>query len=69
MKVNPSVMFRKPHTDEEFDKNILQTFRELEAGSICVTDEIIQQVGYCLRRCHKSKTIEGKKNVTHEMLE
>ena len=72
VKVNPSVMFRKPHTDEEFDQNILKRFRESEAGSICATDEIIQQVGYrhyCLRRCHKSKMIEVKKNVMQEMRE
>ena len=70
VNVNPSGMFRKLHTDEEFDKNILQTFRESEAGSICATDELIQQVGYrhyCLRRCHKSNMIEVKKNVMQEM--
>ena len=51
-------------------QNILQTFRESEAGSICATDELIQQVGYrhyCLRRCHKSNMIEVKKNVMQEM--
>ena len=62
----------KPHHDEDFATNILQRFRRSEAGQLCMTDELIQQVGfrhYCLRRCYQSKIGEVRKNVMQEMRE
>ena len=70
--VRPCVMFLKLHDDEDFNRNILRRFRETEAGGICRTDPVIQQVGYrhyCLRRCHTSKMDEVRKNVMQEMRE
>ena len=62
----------KPHHDEDFAKNILHRFRQTEAGKLCMTDALIQHVGYrhyCLRRCNESNTDEVCKNVMQEMRE
>ena len=71
--LDPAVMFlAKPHHDEDFATNILQRFRRTEAGQLCLTDDLIQQVGfrhYCLRRCYKSKIGEVQENVMQEMRE
>ena len=60
------------HKDPEFVTNILNKFRTSEAGHMCMTNTLIQQVGYrhyCLRRCHTSKPDELRTNVVQEMRE
>ena len=70
--MNPVAMLHEPHTDQDFDTNILNRFRNSAAGRICRTNRIIQQVGYrhyCLRKSQTSKQVAVRKSVMQEMRE
>ena len=57
-RVNPVAMLREPHTDQDFENNILRRFRNGEPGDICRTNRIIQHVvyhHYCLWKSQTSK--------------
>ena len=65
-------MLREPHTDQDFENNILRRFRNDEPGDICRTNRIIQHVGYrhyCLRKSQTSKVVAVRKSVMQEMRE
>ena len=65
-------MLREPHTDKDFENNILRRFRNGEPSDICRTDHIIQHVGYrhyCLRKSQTSKPVAVRKSVMQEMRE
>lgn len=60
------------HDDKEFVDEILNCFRDNEAGNLCRKDKLIQQVGYrhfCLRRSESSMRDEVRRNVMSEMRE
>ena len=64
------VMLRQPHDDLEFATNILIKFRDTHAGKLCVTDRIIQYVGYrhyYLRHSNVSNMDEVRQSVMQEM--
>ena len=72
VRVNPVAMLREPHTDKDFESDILRRFRNGEPGDICRTNRIIQHVGYrhyCLRRSQTSKPVAVQKSVMQEMRE
>ena len=72
VRVNPVAMLREPHTDKDFENNILRRFRNGEPGDICRTNRIIQHVGYrhyCLRKSQTSKPVAVRKSVMQEMRE
>ena len=65
-------MLREPHTDKDFENNILRRFRNGEPGDIFRTNRIIQHVGYrhyCLRKSQTSKPVAVRKSVMQEMRE
>ena len=67
--VNPAVMLRDPQEDAEFVRNVLEKFRDTEAGRLCVSDNVIRRMGYrryCLRPCHESKDDDAKKSPKHD---
>ena len=69
MAVNPAVMLRDPQEDAEFVKNVLEKFRDTEAGRLCVSDNVIRHMGYrryCLRPSHGSKVDDVKKSLAHD---
>ena len=71
-RVNPVAMLREPHTDKDFENNILRRFRNGEPGDICRMNRIIQHVGYrhyCLRKSQTSKQVAVRKSVMQEMRE
>ena len=71
-RVNPVSMLREPHTDQDFEADILRRFRDSAPGRICRANKIIQQVGYrhyCLRKSQTSKQVEVRKSVMQEMRE
>ena len=60
------------HKGKDFVDRILSRFRAGEAGELCQTDSLSQQVGYrhfCLRRSETSKIDEIRKSVMAEMRE
>ena len=62
-QVNPVAMLCQPHTDQDFDTNILSRFRNSAHGEICRTNRIIQHIGYrhyCLRKSTTVKTSRSK---------
>ena len=72
VRVNPVAMFREPHTDKDFENNILRRFRNGKLGDICRTNRIIQHVGYrhyCLRKSQTSKPVAVRKSVMQDMRE
>ena len=71
-RVNPVAMLREPHTDKDFENNILRRFRNGEPGDICRMNRIIQHVEYrhyCLRKSQTSKVVAVRKSVMQEMRE
>ena len=70
-KADPVTMRCEPHHNAKFVRNTLEKFRTTDASQLCITDKVIQKVGYrhyCLRRCHESKQDE-RKSVRQEITE
>ena len=73
MFVTPATMFMQPaHRDPNFTREILNEFRDTEAGQLCRSDATIQAVGYRMynfKKGYVAKKSTGRKNVMKEMRE